>query len=141
MCGLVAAYCCCLIFGHGCRLVGFVVFRNITRDCFGQGTVNRIGLVALHMCGLVAAHCCGLVRLIVFRDIARNGFGQFAADSVALVTRHVRGLVAAHCRRQVLADRIGHILGRRIRNVFSLIVDIPGLCRYIDIRCRLFYLC
>ena len=101
MCGLVAAYCCCLIFGHGCRLVGFVVFR----------------------------------------DIARNGFGQFAADSVALVTRHVRGLVAAHCRRQVLADRIGHILGRRIRNVFSLIVDIPGLCRYIDIRCRLFYLC
>ena len=93
------------------------------------------------MCGLVAAYCCGLVRLIVFRDIARNGFGQFAADSVALVTRHVRGLVAAHCRRQVLADRIGHILGRRIRNVFSLIVDIPGLCRYIDIRCRLFYLC
>ena len=50
-------------------------------------------------------------------------------------------LVAAYGSRQIFADRIGHILGRRIRDILRLIVDVSVFGRQVDIRCGLFHRC
>ena len=160
-----------LILVDSSRLVALIVFRDITRNGFGQGAVYLVGLIALHVGGLIAAYGSrliffvvfhdiarndfgpiaaylrGLVGFVVFRDVARNTFGQIAAYRVGLIAaygigliaRHGGGLVAAYVSRQIFADRIGHVLGRRIRDILRLIVDIPVFGSQVDIRCGLFH--
>ena len=138
-----------LILVDSSRLVALIVFLDVARNGFSQFTANGIGLIA--------AYFRGLVGFVVFRDIARNAFGQIAAYRVGLmaayriglITRHVGGLVAANCgglvaaygSHQIFADRIGHILGRRIRDILRLIVDVSVFGRQVDIRCGLFHRC
>ena len=101
------------------------------------------------MSGLILVDSSRLVALIVFLDVARNGFGQLAVYGVGLITLDVSGLilvdssrlVAAYGSRQIFADRIGHILGRRIRDILRLIVDVSVFGRQVDIRCGLFHRC
>ena len=128
-----------LILVDSSRLVALIVFLDITRNGFGQFTADGIGLIA--------AYGSRLIFFVVFRDVARNTFGQIAdyrvglmaAYGIGLTARHVGGLVAAYVSRQIFADRIGHILGRRIRDILRLIVDIPVFGRQVDIRCGLFH--